>query len=150
MGLRPQQVIDLLGLKPHPTCGFVAETFRSQQLIPQAALPAMYEGGRPFGSVLYFMVTPEARIRLHRIRSDQMYHHYLGDPLEVLLLHPDGSGAVQMVGSDLATGARPQLFIPAAPSTSRGCVREAVIRFSGRQSGLESNRRTSSWEIGII
>lgn len=112
MGLRAQQVIDLLGLKPHPTCGFVAETFRSQQLIPQAALPAMYEGGRPFGSVLYFMVTPEARIRLHRIRSDQMYHHYLGDPLEVLLLHPDGSGAVQMVGSDLATGALPQLFIP--------------------------------------
>lgn len=98
MGLRAQQVIDLLGLKPHPTCGFVAETFRSQQLIPQAALPAMYEGGRPFASVLYFMVTPEARIRLHRIRSDQMYHHYLGDPLEVLLLHPDGSGAVQMVG----------------------------------------------------
>ena len=36
------------------------------------------------------MVTPEARIRLHRIRSDQMYHHYLGDPLEVLLLHPEG------------------------------------------------------------
>ena len=35
-----------------------------------------------------------------------------GDPLEVLLLHPDGSGAVQTVGSDLASGARPQLFIP--------------------------------------
>jgi uncharacterized protein len=108
VGLRAQQVIDLLGLKPHPTCGFVAETFRSQRLIPQAALPAMYEGGRPFGSVLYFMVTPEARIRLHRIRSDQMYHHYLGDPLEVLLLHPDGSGAVQMVGSDLDFWQPPQ------------------------------------------
>lgn len=112
MVLTAQQIIDLLGLKPHPTCGFVAETFRSQQRIPQPALPAMYEGGRPFGSVLYFMVTPEARIRLHRIRSDQMYHHYLGDPLEVLLLYPDGSGAVQVVGSDLAAGARPQLFIP--------------------------------------
>src|SRR5262245_60040783 len=112
MGLTARQVIDLLGLKPHPTCGFVAEAFRSQQLIPKTALPAVYEGGRPFGSVLYLMVTPEARIRLHRIRSDQMYHHYLGDPLEVLLMYPDGSGAVQVVGSDLAAGARPQLFIP--------------------------------------
>ena len=45
MGLTGQQVIDLLGLKPHPTCVFVAETFRSQQRIPQAALPARYEGG---------------------------------------------------------------------------------------------------------
>jgi uncharacterized protein len=34
------------------------------------------------------------------------------DPLEVLLLYPKGGGAVQMVGSDLAAGARPQLFIP--------------------------------------
>jgi hypothetical protein len=107
-----KQIIEMLGLTPHPTCGFVAETYRSKQQIPQQALPAVYEGIRQFGSVLYFIVTAEAQIRLHRIRSDQMYHHYLGDPLEVLLLHPDGSGAVQMVGSDLATGARPQLFIP--------------------------------------
>ena len=49
---------------------------------------------------------------MHRIRSDQLYHHYLGDPLEVLMLFPDGTGAVAAVGSDLAAGQRPQLFIP--------------------------------------
>lgn len=110
----------------------------------------MYEGGRPFGSVLYFMVTPEARIRLHRIRPDQMYHHYLGDPLEVLLLYPDGNGAVQRVGSDWQPERVRSCSSQAAPSTPRGCALEAVTRFSGRRSGLESNRRTSSWEIGII
>jgi uncharacterized protein len=107
-----KQIIEMLGLKPHPTCGFVAETYRSLQHIPQEALPAAYEGSRPFGSVLYFMVTPEAQIRLHRIRSDQMYHHYLGEPLEVLLLYPDGTGGITVIGSDLAAGMRPQLFIP--------------------------------------
>ena len=71
-----KQIIEMLGLTPHPTCGFVAETYRSLQHIPQQALPAVYEGSRAFGSVLYFMVTPEAQIRLHRIRSDQMYNHY--------------------------------------------------------------------------
>jgi predicted cupin superfamily sugar epimerase len=111
MDANAQQIIDTLGLKPHPTCGFVIETYRSQSQIPQTALPG-YEGSRPFGSVLYFMVTPQAQIRLHRIRSDQMYHHYLGDPLEVLLLYPDGTSAVKVVGSDLAAGMRPQLFIP--------------------------------------
>jgi predicted cupin superfamily sugar epimerase len=107
-----KQIVEMLGLKPHPTCGFVAETYRSKQQIPQQALPRTYEGSRPFGSVLYFIVTPEAQIRLHRIRSDQMYHHYLGDPLEVLLLYPDGHGDLKVVGSDLAGGMRPQLFIP--------------------------------------
>ncbi|HKH21683.1 MAG TPA: cupin domain-containing protein [Gammaproteobacteria bacterium] len=107
-----QQIIDALGLKPHPTCGYVAETYRSKQQIPQSALPAAYESGRPLGSVLYFIVTPEAQIRLHRIRSDQVYHHYLGDPLEVLLLYPDGAGEVRIVGSDLLAGMRPQLYIP--------------------------------------
>jgi predicted cupin superfamily sugar epimerase len=107
-----KEIIDILGLKPHPTCGFVAETYRSRQTIPLQALPAAYEGSRPFGSVLYFLVTPEAQIRLHRIRSDQMYHHYLGGPLEVLLLYQDGTGEILVIGPDLAAGMRPQLFIP--------------------------------------
>jgi predicted cupin superfamily sugar epimerase len=54
-----------------------------------------------------------AHIVMHRIRSDQQYHHYLGDPLEVLMLYPDGSGAVATVGTDIASGMRPMLFIPA-------------------------------------
>jgi uncharacterized protein len=112
MSLTATEIKELLGLKKHPTCGFVTETYRSTQQIPVEALPAGYEGSRPYGSVLYFLVTPDAQMRLHRIRSDQMYHHYLGDPLEVLLLYPDGSGAVTVVGSELMTGMRPQLFIP--------------------------------------
>jgi len=107
-----EQIIELLGLKPHPTCGLVAETYRALERIPDEALPSMYAGSRPFASVLYFMVTADARIRLHRIRSDQMYHHYIGEPLEVLLLYPDGRGEIKILGSDLIAGMRPQLLIP--------------------------------------
>jgi predicted cupin superfamily sugar epimerase len=106
------QITKLLGLQPHPTCGYVAETYRAQQRIPDEALPTMYAGSRPLASVLYFMVTAEARIRLHRIRSDQMYHHYMGEPLEVLLLYPDGTGEIKILGADLTAGMRPQLLIP--------------------------------------
>jgi uncharacterized protein len=105
-------IIARLGLKRHPTCGFVAETFRSRHQIPSASLPTGYEGGRPMGSVLYFMVTPDVPIALHRIRNDQMYHHYLGSPLEVLLLYQDGTGEKLIAGPDLEAGMRPQLFIP--------------------------------------
>jgi uncharacterized protein len=107
-----EEIKGMLGLQPHPTCGFVAETCRSPLEIPASALPDVYEGDRPFGSALYFLVTPDAQIVMHRIRSDQQYHHYLGDPLEVLMLFPDGTGKVVTVGSDLAAGQRPQLFLP--------------------------------------
>jgi uncharacterized protein len=107
-----EEIKGMLGLQPHPTCGFVAETYRSPLEIPASALPDVYEGDRPFGSALYFLVTPDAQIVMHRIRSDQQYHHYLGDPLEVLMLFPDGTGKVVTVGSDLAAGQRPQLFLP--------------------------------------
>src|SRR5947209_4769119 len=93
-GMRPSPawIIEQLGLKLHGTCGFMGETYLSDLRIPAGSLPAEYGGSRSLGGVLYFLVTPEASVRLHRIRSDQMYHHYLGDPLEVLLLQPGGVG----------------------------------------------------------
>jgi predicted cupin superfamily sugar epimerase len=112
MSLSADEIKAMLQLSPHPTCGFVRESYRSSQLVPATGLPSSFDGVRPLGSVLYFLVTPDAHIAMHRIRSDQMYHHYLGDPLEVLLLYADGSGAVQTVGPDLAAGMQPQLFIP--------------------------------------
>src|SRR3712207_1082455 len=111
LGTHPteDEVKAMLRLEPHPTCGFVAETYRSALKVPAAGLPEAYEGDRPFGSALYFLVSPDAQIVMHRIRSDQLYHHYMGDPLEVLMLYPDGTGDVASVGSDLTGGERPQL-----------------------------------------
>jgi uncharacterized protein len=73
--------------------------------------PAVAEG-RPAGSALYFMVTPDAPVRLHRIRNDQLYHYYLDDPIEVLMLHENGTSERVVVGPNLHGGQRVQLFIP--------------------------------------
>jgi predicted cupin superfamily sugar epimerase len=51
-------------------------------------------------------------MQVHRVIADQMYHHYLGDPVETLLLFPDGTGTVARLGPDLLEGMRPQLLIP--------------------------------------
>ena len=111
--LTPNEIKEMLGLERHPTCGFVAAAYCSSLRIPAEALPEAYdEGDRPYASALYFLVTPEAQIVMHRIRSDQLYHHYLGDPLEVLMLYPDGGDAIATVGSDLRSDMRPQLLIP--------------------------------------
>lgn len=112
MTLTAAQLIDLLGLTLHSTCGYVRESFQSDIHLPADALPGGYTGDHSLGNVLYFLVTPEARVRLHRIRSDQMYHFYAGDPLEVLLLYADGRHEMRKMGSDVSAGMLPQLFIP--------------------------------------
>jgi predicted cupin superfamily sugar epimerase len=89
-------VITALGLEPHLTCGLVAQSYVAE------AIP---------GGALYFLASPERGIQLHRIGQDQVYHHYLGDPLEVLLVSAEGLASRHRVGSDLAAGERPQLAI---------------------------------------
>jgi uncharacterized protein len=102
----------LLNLEPNATCGYVRVTFMSPQRIAPGGLPAPFEAGRPMGSALYFMLTPDEPVKLHRIRNDQFYHYYLGDPIELLMLMTDGSTQHHVVGPDLRAGQKVQLFIP--------------------------------------
>ncbi|MGH8986526.1 MAG: cupin domain-containing protein [Acidimicrobiia bacterium] len=113
-GLDAEEIRRLLGLEPHPTCGFVRVTFVSGEEIAPGGLPEPFAAGRPAGSALYFEVTPDAPVHLHCIRNDQLYHRYLGDPLEVLLLYPDGSHAVEVLGGDVGAGEKLQLLIPSS------------------------------------
>jgi uncharacterized protein len=106
------EIRKLLDLEPNATCGFVRLTFLSKQSIAAGGLPPPFADGRPLGSALYFMVTPVAPVRLHRIRNDQLYHYYLGDPIELLLLHADGDTERVIVGPDLRGGQRVQQLIP--------------------------------------
>ena len=110
--LTAEQIRKLLELEPNATCGFVKLTFVSPQALAAGTLPAPFAQARPVGSALYFMVTPQAPVRLHRIRNDQLYHYYLGDPLELFLLHADGTSERVVVGPDIAAGQRVQFLIP--------------------------------------
>jgi predicted cupin superfamily sugar epimerase len=110
--LTADEIRTLLELEPNATCGFVRITYLSPHSIAAGGLPSPFSDGRPIGSALYFMVTPTAPVRLHRIRNDQLYHYYLGDPLEVLLLRSEGTGERVIVGPNVRGGERIQLFIP--------------------------------------
>jgi uncharacterized protein len=107
-----EEVRALLKLEPHATCGFVRVTFISEKWIAAGGLPPPFAEGRPTGSALYFMVTPDAPVRLHRIHNDQLYHYYLGDPIDVLMLHADGTTKRAVVGPYLRAGQCLQLLIP--------------------------------------
>jgi predicted cupin superfamily sugar epimerase len=110
--LTPREILSLLELEPNATCGFVRLSFVSKQSLAAGVLPPPFTEVRPVGSALYFMVTPGAPVRLHRIRNDQLYHYYLGDPLEVFMLNADGSTEQVVVGPDLRNGQYVQVLIP--------------------------------------
>jgi predicted cupin superfamily sugar epimerase len=110
--LTAAEICGLLDLEPNATCGSTRVSFVSQLSIAAGGLPAPFADGQPLGSALYFLVTPGAPVRLHRIRNEQLYHYYLGDPLEVFMLHADGSSERVVVGSDIRGGERLQLRIP--------------------------------------
>jgi uncharacterized protein len=107
-----EDVAKLLNLTPNATCGYVRVTFVSQHKIAPGGMQAPFADGRPAGSALYFMLTPEEPVKLHRIRNDQLYHYYIGDPIEVLMLLQDGSTERHIIGPDLRKGQQVQLFIP--------------------------------------
>lgn len=108
----PAEIARLLNLEPNATCGSVRVTYTSKSLINAGGLPAPFADRRPLGSGLYFLVTPHAPVRPHRIRNDQLYHYYLGDPLEVFLLHSEGNAERIVVGPDIQNGQLVQLLIP--------------------------------------
>jgi uncharacterized protein len=106
------EIRTLLKLEPNATWGFVRETYKSDLSIAPGGLPTPFDGGRPLGSALYFMVTPAAPVKLHRIKNDQLYHYYLGDPIEVLMLRANGDSELVVVGPNIVGGQLLQLFIP--------------------------------------
>lgn len=99
-------IIARLGLVPLPReGGFYTESYRSQEGLPGV-------GGKSLSTAIYYLLTPECHSALHRLPSDEIWHFYHGDPVEMLLLPPEGGGEVLILGTDLASGARPQVVVP--------------------------------------
>ena len=103
----------LLHLAPHPReGGWFVQTWRSEEVIPKAVLPARYSADRAAGTCIYYLLEPDTFSEMHRLASDEIFHFYYGDPVEMLQLLPDGSGRTIILGNDFARGQHPQLSVP--------------------------------------
>jgi hypothetical protein len=121
------QIQQMLGLAPHPTeGGYFVETYRSAERLPGVALPDRYGGDRSLATAIYYRLTPDTVSAMHRLRSDEVFHFYLGDPVEMLQLEAGGPGRVVTLGSDLGADMRPQIVVPA------GVWQGARLRPGGR------------------
>ncbi len=120
------ELISRLGLVPYPTeGGYYAETYRSDERIERGSLPDHYDGDRALSTAIYYLLTADTTSRIHRLRSDEVFHFYLGDPVDMLQLRADGTGRLLTLGTDIDSGMLPQVLVP------RGVWQGARLRPGG-------------------
>ena len=128
-----EEVIELLGLLPHPEGGAYRETFRA---------PAA-DTGRGASTAIYYLLRSGETSAWHRVDADEAWHHYAGAPLELVLSSDGRERTALRLGKDLAAGERPQAVVPAGVWQSArplgspgewtlvGCTVAPAFQFSG-------------------
>ena len=108
------EVKQALGLMPHPReGGFFVRTYESGEMLsPDAFADPRYAGPRHTGTAIYYLLEPGTFSEMHRLKSDEVFHFYGGDPVEMLQLREGGIGSVVRIGNRLALGERPQVVAP--------------------------------------
>jgi predicted cupin superfamily sugar epimerase len=102
-----QEVIERLSLRPlDPEGGYFIESYRSTEQL------SMQRGPRALSTSIYYLLTSTTRSRLHRLASDEIWHFYLGDPVEMLQLFNEGEGRIVKLGPALNAGQYCQVLVP--------------------------------------
>jgi predicted cupin superfamily sugar epimerase len=108
----PLELVEWLQLAPHPEGGYFRETYRSAEEIPADAL-SLFPAARSVATGIYYLLVGDDFSAFHRIRSDEMWHHYTGSAVVVHMIGTDGGYASLKVGPDLEAGQEPQAVVPA-------------------------------------
>lgn len=93
-----------LDLLPHPEGGFYKETYRSPLKLSPSCLSSNFTGERNIATGIYFLIEKGNFSALHKIKSDETWHFYFGDALEVIEI--DGAGNLKntVIGPDILKG----------------------------------------------
>lgn len=119
-----QQIIDYLGLTPLPgEGGFYRETYRSSEQLTAQNLPPRYKDARSISTAIYYLITPEYYSTLHRIATDEIFHFYSGDTVQMVILEGDALNKQNLkennqcttirLGANVLTGEVPQQVVRA-------------------------------------
>ena len=114
MKVTPEDVKKLLGLRPHPReGGWYVRSWESPEWVAASSFAdARYDGPRRTSTAIYYLLEPGTSSEMHVLQSDEIFHHYLGDAVEMLQLFADGSAEVTVIGKDIAAGQKLQHVVP--------------------------------------
>jgi len=101
------------GLEPHPEGGWYKQTYKSHEQVDAEALPRRFGASRVFSTAIYFLLEKGNFSAFHRIKSDECWHFYTGDPLLIYIIEQTGELKVISLGSDTEKGQSFQYVVPA-------------------------------------
>ncbi len=105
MKMNINEVIEFFNLKPLPEeGGFYRETYRSEEKLNE---------NKNTKTAIYYLVSPTSFSALHKLKQDEIFHFYAGDPVEMLQLKPDGASEVITMGNDFFNKQVPQVVVKA-------------------------------------
>jgi predicted cupin superfamily sugar epimerase len=108
-----EDVKKLLGLVPHPReGGWYVRTYEAEESVPAAVFAdGRYDGPRRTSTAIYYLLEPQTFSEMHLLQSDEIFHFYAGNAVEMLQLFADGGSERLVIGNDLAKGERPQVVV---------------------------------------
>jgi uncharacterized protein len=109
------EVKKILGLVKHPReGGWYVRTWESEEFVAASCFEeGRYEGARRTSTAIYYLLEPATFSEMHVLKSDEIFHHYMGGAVEMLQLFDDGRSEQIVIGKDLEAGERPQHVVRA-------------------------------------
>lgn len=110
--ITPEQIKERFHMVPlNNEGGVYCQTYISDERLPQAVIPGRQGEHRMCSAILY-LLSGDCFSRMHRLPTEELFHFYMGDPVEMLQLYPDGAGKVFRLGQDILSGEQVQLTVP--------------------------------------
>jgi predicted cupin superfamily sugar epimerase len=98
-----KEIIEKLGLTRHPEGGYFAETYRSEDFLD--------EKSRNVSTAIYYLLEGKDKSKLHRLKSDEIWHFYAGSSLVIEGFDEEGNTFRYLLGSDILRGEKCQVII---------------------------------------
>jgi predicted cupin superfamily sugar epimerase len=108
---RANYYISKLNLSPHPEGGYFKEIYRSDENINAKHLPKRYKADRVFSTSIYFLLEKNQVSSLHKIKSDEIWHFYIGSGVKIYVIEKNGKIKEILLGNKLENGELPLVVI---------------------------------------
>jgi len=125
------ELVSQYNLLPHPEGGWYKENYRSNEIVHGNALPSRFSGDRAFSTAIYFLLETGNFSAFHRIKSDECWHFYAGDPLDLYIIHENGTLEHVIIGNHLDNNEHFQYVVPAGCWFASRPAKESAFSFLG-------------------
>ena len=115
MTVTAEKIIKTLGLEPLSfEGGYFKRTYLSKDIIGTENLPDRYRKikYKNFCSAIYYLITSKTYSRIHRLPTDEIFHFYLGDPIEMIQINENKEINLIKIGNQILDGFTPQVIVP--------------------------------------